>query len=64
MDRFVIFTLEDIPAQSATAGALGKRKLVSVRVRIETLLPMLSRNQKVVCVGGMGNGCGKTLQVI
>ena len=64
MDRYVIFTLEDIRAQSATAGALGKRRLVSVRVHVQTLLLMLRIRQEVVCVFGMRNGCGKTLQVI
>ena len=41
MDGFVIFTLEDIlediPAQSAMAGGLGKRRLVSVGVSVQTL---------------------------
>ena len=50
MDRCVIFTLEHIPAPSATARALGKRRVVSVGVNVQTLLPMLRIRQKVVCV--------------
>ena len=45
MDRFVMFILEDIPAHSAPAGAIGKRRLVSISVRIQTLLPMLSKTR-------------------
>ena len=63
-DRFVIFTLEDIPAQSETAGALGTRMLVGVEVRIHTLLPMLRIIQELVCVFEMGKAGGRTLQVI
>ena len=56
--------LKTYPHKVQRPGHLAKVRLMSVGVSFQTLVPMLSIRQKVVCVFGMESGCGRTLGVI